>query len=511
MTQIKNLSNNAFAVRSRRLQQQRSGSGVSRGADPGIWHDRTGFFASDAGATVLETLPDQGGGSRGEARLSGLAGGMRGESMGCSRHARLVAWLGALSASFLLFACEEQNTYVAPPAPKVTVAKPLVTDVTEYLEFTGTTSAYARVEVPARVPGVLLRVHFEPGTPVNQGDLLFTIDPVEYEALVKAAEAELARAEAREVETAKTLERSETLLKRGNISKAKVDEARADFLAAKAEVLVRKANLTRDQINLGYTQVTAPITGRVGRNLVDVGNLVGRGEATILTDITTFNPMYVYFDVNERDLLRVMSMSRKRGADEEGRAGKRETRSLELGLATETGYPHLGVTDFAESRVDPNTGTLRVRGVFENPGEQPMLLPGLFARLRLPIATRPDLPLVTERAVGFDQSGQYLLVVNADNVVEKRNVTLGQVVDGLRVVEQGLEADERVVVVGLQRAREGLEVDPEEIDMESLSAPAIEAAIQAKREPEPEESAPAEDAGAEATDDAETAAGTATE
>ena len=434
--------------------------------------------------------------------------------MGCVRRARVAA-IGVVLASFLLFACEEQNTYVAPPAPKVTVAKPLVTDVTEYLEFTGTTSAYARVEVPARVPGVLLRVHFEPGTPVNQGDLLFTIDPVEYEALVKAAEAELARAEAREVETAKTLERSETLLKRGNISKAKVDESRADFLAAKAEVLVRKANLTRDQINLGYTQVTAPITGRVGRNLVDVGNLVGRGEATILTDITTFNPMYVFFDVNERDLLRVMSMSRKRGADEKGRAGKEasgDETPLELGLANETGFPHLGITDFAESQVDPDTGTLRVRGVFENPGEQPMLLPGLFARLRLPIATRPDMPLVTERAVGFDQSGQYLLVVNDKNVVEKRNVALGQTVDGLRVVESGLEPDERVVVVGLQRARDGLEVEPEEIDMESLSAPAIEAAIQAKRDPEPPvESVPAEDmdVGAGAAD--ETAAGAATE
>ncbi|MDJ0611580.1 MAG: efflux RND transporter periplasmic adaptor subunit [Kiloniellales bacterium] len=432
--------------------------------------------------------------------------------MGCVRRARLGA-LGVATASFLLFACEEQNTYVAPPAPAVTVAKPLVTEVTEYLEFTGTTSAYARVEVPARVPGVLQRVHFEPGTPVNQGDLLFTIDPVEYEALVKAAEAELARAEARQVETAKTLERSERLLKRGNISQAKVDEARADFLAAKAEVLVRKANLTRDQINLGYTQVTAPISGRVGRNLIDVGNLVGRGEATILTDITTFNPMYVFFDINERDLLRVMAMSRSTDADE-GRAGKREATPLELGLATESGYPHIGQTDFAESQVDPNTGTLRVRGVFENPGKQPILLPGLFARIRLPIATRPDMPLVTERAVGFDQSGQYLLVVNDENVVEKRNVTLGQLVDGLRVVEEGIEADERVVVVGLQRAREGLEVEPEVIDMKSLSAPAIEAAIQANREPEPPKESAQEvdaEAGAESADDAETAAGAATD
>jgi RND family efflux transporter MFP subunit len=389
------------------------------------------------------------------------------------------AFLGfaPLAAALLLSACEEENTYVPPPPPKVTVAKPLIKEVTEYLEFTGTTAAYASVEVSARVPGVLTRVHFEPGVPVNEGDLLFTIDPVEYEAQVMAAEAELAQAEARRSETAKALKRAETLAKKGNVSQAKLDEAQADFLSAKAEVLVRQANLRVAQINLGYTEVRAPITGRVGRNLVDVGNLVGQSEATVLTDITTYDPMHVYFEVNERDLLRVMSMNRETTAGE-GPAGKRSSAPLELGLANEEGYPHKGKTDFAESQLEPATGTLRVRGVLDNPGEQPILFPGLFARIRVPIAKHADMPLVTERALGFDQSGRFLLAVTPENLVEKRQVTLGTLQDGFYVVESGIGADDRIIVTGLQRAREGVEVRAEEVDMATLSASVLEKAAQ---------------------------------
>jgi hypothetical protein len=176
-----------------------------------------------------------------------------------------------------------------------------------------------------------------------------------------------------------------------------------------------------------------------------------------------------------------MSMNRKQDVDE-GRAGKRPPSPLELGLANETGYPHSGITDFSSSQVDPDTGTLRVRGIFDNPGQLPLLLPGLFARIRAPIAKRPDIPLVTERAIGFDQSGQYVLVVSAEKVVEKRSVTLGPTVDGLRVVESGVEAGELVVVNGLQRAREGVEVAAEEVDMATLTASAIEGAIDVDEE-----------------------------
>lgn len=390
---------------------------------------------------------------------------------------RALILLGALGAPVLLLACEEENTYVAPPPPKVTVATPVIQDVTEYLESTGTLVAYAQTEVRARVPGILESMHFEPGTPVSQGDLLFIIDPEEYDAQVKAAEAELEKAKARRTETARTLERAQTLFERGNVSEAKLDEARADTLSARAEVLVRQANLTRAQINLGYTEVTAPINGRVGRNLVDVGNLVGEGEATILTDITTYDPIYVYFEVNERDLLEVAEKQKQaKEAEDDGQAGKRNPLPLELGLANEEGYPRVGLTDFAESEVDADTGTLRVRGVFDNPGRRPDLYPGLFARVRIPYDKSPDMPLVTERAIGFDQSGQYVLVVAAENTVEKRNVSLGRIVDGLRVITSGVAADDLVVVNGLQRAREGAVVEVEQTDMASLTASAIEEA-----------------------------------
>lgn len=415
---------------------------------------------------------------------------------------RILALMGALSVPLFLLACEEENTYVPPPPPKVTVAQPLIQDITEYLELTGTVEAYAQAEVRARVPGVLESMHFESGTPVNEGDLLFTINPEEYEAHVEAAEAELAQAEARQTETAKTLKRAQTLFEKGNVSQAKLDEAQADFLSAKAGVLVRHADLTRAEINLGYTEVKAPITGRVGRNLVDVGNLVGESEATILTDITTYDPIYVYFEVNERDLLQVMSKNRKEPADSKP-AGKKGSLPLELGLANEEGYPRVGITDYADSQVDPDTGTLRVRGVLDNPGQKPDLMPGLFARVRIPFDKSPDMPLVTERAIGFDQSGQYILVVNAENAVEKRNVSLGRILDGLRVITSGVEAGDLVVVNGLQRAREGAEVEAEQIDMATLTASAIEEAADAGEEVQDKATAPSDDLTLSGTPDAD--------
>jgi len=184
--------------------------------------------------------------------------------------------------------------------------------------------------------------------------------------------------------------------------------------------------------------------------------------------------MYVYFDVNERDLLRYMARSRQ-VAQDDSPAGQREAMPIEVGLANEDGFPHRGITDFADSQVDPDTGTIRVRGVVPNPGREPVFLPGLFVRIRLPFETRPDIPLVTERAIGFDQGGQYVMVANAENVVERRGVTLGTLLDGLRVITSGVGPDDRVVVKGLQRAREGIAVQTEEIDMARLTASAIEA------------------------------------
>ncbi|MEM7224929.1 MAG: efflux RND transporter periplasmic adaptor subunit [Pseudomonadota bacterium] len=385
-----------------------------------------------------------------------------------------------------LIGCEEQNTYVEPPPPKVTIAQPLVQDVVDYVEFTGTTVASAQVEVPARVSGILQSVHFEPGTEVTEGELLMEIDPDVYEADVQVAKAELASAEARLSESKKTLERAETLAKKGNVSQAKLDEAEADSRAAAADVLVRQAKLRQAEINLEYTHVTAPISGRVGRNLVDPGNLVGDGEATILTEVTDYDPMFIYFNLNERDLLRIMDMYRARleakGIDPNKDPAADADLILEAGLANEEGFPHEGVMDFAESGVDAETGTLQLRGRFKNTGRPPKLLPGLFVRIRMPINERSDLPLVSERAIGSDQSGLYLLVVDGDNKVDKRNIEIGQRIDALTVVEKGLEGGEWVIVNGLQRARPGGPVDPEKVEMASFRISATQEA--AKSQPE---------------------------
>ena len=389
---------------------------------------------------------------------------------------RLGSCFAAVALVSLIAACEDANTYVEPPPPKVTVAQPTVKDVTDYLEFTGNVAAAARVEVRARVPGTLLSREFVPGTTVDKGQLLFTVDPQEYRANMQAAEAELARAEARKGQADKTLLRARELIGRGNVSEAKLDEAEADAQAAAAEVLVRRAALRQAEIDLGYTEIKAPIRGRVGRSEVDVGNLVGIAEATVLTEVTAYDPMYVYFNLNELDPLPVMKLYRDRvkasGHDPKEDPTEEVGLELQLGLADEVGYPHEGVLDFAESGLDSGTGTLQLRGVFRNTEVPPVLVPGLFARVRMPIGERDDVPLVSERAIGTGQQGSFVLVVNADNVVETRVVKLGRRIDGMRVIEDGLSAGEWVVVNGLQRARPGREVQADKAPMASAAVSA---------------------------------------
>jgi RND family efflux transporter MFP subunit len=379
-------------------------------------------------------------------------------------------------------ACEQQNTYVEPPPPKVTVANPLQQEVIDYLEFTGTTHAFEEVEVRARVAGFLQSMDFTPGTRVEKDDLLFVIDPREYEAELNATKAELSSAEAQVKRAKIEFERAQRLFKQKAGAETDVVKWRGERDVARAAVLRATAKVEKAMLDLSYTQVTAPITGRVSRNLVDLGNLVGEGEPTLLTTIIRNDPMYAYFNVNERDLLKVMAMNRKeiekKGLDPAKDSQAKADMAVFLGLANEAGYPHQGIVDFAESGVDPGTGTLQLRGVFPNPGPAPVLIPGLFTRLRMPVDTREKALLVTERAIGSDQSGRYLLAVNSENVVEKKPIRMGRLVDGLRVIEEGLQPDERVVVNGIQRARPGAKVDPEQTDMKSLTASALKAAAE---------------------------------
>ena len=390
----------------------------------------------------------------------------------------LMAWMFA--------ACDQRNEYVEPPPPKVTVAKPLQKEVIDYLEFTGTTRAFEEVEMRARVAGFLQRMEFTPGTKVEKGDLLFVIDPREYQAELNAAKAELGSAEAKLRRAQAEFTRAEKLFKQKAGAEKNVVKWRGERDIAKAAVARTKAKVEQARLNLSYTKVTAPITGRVSRNYVDLGNLVGEGEPTLLTKVTRNDPMYVYFNLNERDLLMVMAMYRKTVKEKDLNSDKdasiKADIPLFLGLANEEGYPHKGTLDFAESGVDTGTGTLQLRGVFPNPGPERVLVPGLFARLRMPFDKQQNALLVTERAIGADQGGRYLLVVNSENVVEKRPIRMGRLEDGLRVIKEGVQSSEWVVVNGLQRARPGAKVDPEQTDMNTLTASALEAEAEARKD-----------------------------
>jgi RND family efflux transporter MFP subunit len=397
----------------------------------------------------------------------------------------VVGLFAVFALLWFLVACDsKRNEFVEPPPPKVTVAQPVQQEVIEYLDFTGNTRAVEEVEIRARVSGFLQSMHFTPGTRVDLKDELFVIDPKEYQAEYNAAKAELTAAKAQHQRAKIEYERAKRVFDQGAGRETDVVTWQGERDVALAAIERAKAKLERANLNLSYTRVTAPISGRVSRNYVDIGNLVGEGEATLLTTIKRYDPMYVYFNLNENDLLRVMAMYRERitqkGINPDTDSDSKAEIALFMGLANEEGYPHEGIVDFAESGVDPGTGTMQVRGIFPNSETVKVLIPGLFARLRLPIGTDPNALLVTERAIGADQAGNYLLAVSSDNVVEKRSIRMGQLVDGLRVIEEGLQPGELVIVKGLQRARPGGKVDPEKIDMKTLTASAIKAAAEAK-------------------------------
>ncbi len=373
---------------------------------------------------------------------------------------RVIGLLGGL----WLCSCTEPNQYVPPPPSAVTVSQPIVQDVTDHAEFTGTTEESSRVEIRARVQGFLEEMLFTEGDDVAAGQRLYRIDARPFQAAVDRAQANVTASEARRLDAQADLDRYQQLFDEQVVSEAELQQRIAIRDAAREGVHAAQAELINARLDLSYCEITAPMAGRIGQNEVTIGNLVGAGENTLLTTIIQMDPMHVHFTLNERDLLRLRE---RRSASERGRL-RQASWEVEVGLSTEAGFPHRGVLDFADLGVDPQTGTFRVRGVFQNSDEA--LLPGLFCRVRVPVGRLEGALLVTERAIIRDQLGTSVLVVDGASRVEQRLVVLGtRQPGGLCVVLEGLSAGELVVVNGLQRARPGAVVAPEVAPMPLLA------------------------------------------
>jgi RND family efflux transporter MFP subunit len=366
-------------------------------------------------------------------------------------------------ASFGLSACE-QNSFVAPPPPKVEVAVPLQRSITRYLEATGNTAPIKNVDLVARVQGFLQSIEYKDGAFVKEGTTLFTIEPETYKLKLEQAQAAEAGTQASVKQADADFKRQTELVQRQAVSQATLDTSTAARDNAQATLQQAQVNTKIAAVNYGYTKVVAPFDGIVSAHLVSVGELVGAASPpTQLATIVALDPIYVNFNVSEQDVLRIRAEAARRGMS----ANDLRQLPVEVGLQTETGYPHKGKLDYASPTLNQSTGTLAVRGVLPNPDR--VLLPGYFVRVRVPFDEQKDALLVPDVALGTDQAGRYLLVVNAENVVEQRKVQVGQSEGGLRVIEAGLKPDDRFVTAGLLRAIPGQKVDPQ---VKKLEAPA---------------------------------------
>ncbi|NLF26010.1 MAG: efflux RND transporter periplasmic adaptor subunit [Deltaproteobacteria bacterium] len=363
------------------------------------------------------------------------------------------------SGAFLVLGCQG-STPSSPKPPEVGVVQPDTRTVKTYATLTGNLTATQTVTLKARVRGFLRSINFTDGAFVKQGDLLFVIEPETYQAQLSAAEAEVAGAQVTLAHAQRELDRVLELVKKKAVSQSDVDEWQAQRDSAAALVAKAKASADMARINLEYTQVTAPFDGRMDKHLQDVGALVGEGQAIDLAVLTRLDPIWAHANINEKDLIKIKARMRRN--HESGYHGK--TVPLFLAIEGEEGFPHEGSLDFVATAVNANTGTILVRGIFDNPaveGRMPMLVPGMYVRMRVAIDEIQDALLVPDEALGMDQGGSFLLVVNEEDTVQRRTVTIGDLQDdGSRVVLKGLTPNDWVVNQGLQRARPGLRVTP---------------------------------------------------
>ncbi|TBU97476.1 multidrug efflux RND transporter periplasmic adaptor subunit MexE [Phytopseudomonas dryadis] len=364
----------------------------------------------------------------------------------------------ALAALLVLAACDKNQdvTQQQTPAAKVSVAEVIEQPLNEWDEFTGRLEAPESVQIRPRVSGFIDQVSFAEGALVKKGDLLFQIDPRPFQAEVKRLEAQLQQARANQTRTVSEARRGERLRQSNAISTELADARSSAAQEAQAEVAGIQAELDNARLNLSFTRVTAPIDGRVSRAEVTAGNLVTASQS-LLTSVVSTDRVYAYFDADERAFLKYVELARQAGHDTRGKS------PVYLGLSSETGHPHLGQLDFLDNQVNPQTGTIRGRAVFDN--RDGRFTPGLYARLKLVGSDTYDATLIQDAAVGTDLGKKYVLVLGDDNTVVYRSVELGPKLEGLRIVRHGLAKGERIVVNGLQRAMPGSTVDPQSVPM----------------------------------------------
>ena len=373
-----------------------------------------------------------------------------------------VAALATLATSVIaLHGGQAQATAsAAPPAVPVSVATVAETDVAAWDEFSGRLEAVERVELRSRVAGAVAAVHFREGTLVNKGDLLITIDPAPYAAEVERAEAQVAAAQARLTNAQSESSRAQRLWEERAIAQRELEERGNAEREAAANLRAAQAQLQTARLSLGYTQVRAPVSGRIGKLEVTVGNLVSAGPgAPVLTQLVSVSPIYASFDSDEQVIVRALK-------DMPGGTSARqqiERIPVQMGTSASSDTPHTGRLQLIDNQVDARSGTVRVRAAFDN--KDGSLIPGQFARIRMGQARTSRAVLVSERAVGTDQDKKFVLVVGEGNKAEWREVTLGAPANGLRVVSSGLKAGERVIVNGLQRVRPGAVVQPQPVEM----------------------------------------------
>jgi RND family efflux transporter MFP subunit len=357
------------------------------------------------------------------------------------------------ASTTLIAACGENNRYAAPPPPKVAVAAPIEQQVTRYYEATGNTAAVNSVDLVARVQGFVQAISYTDGDFVKKGTSLFTIEPEPYRLKVEAAKSSVTSAQATLTQAEAEYKRQADLITKQVSTQANYDKALAQRDSSQADLQSQQANEKQAEINLGYTDVTAPFDGVVTARQVSVGELVGASTTpTTLATIVQLDPIWVNFNASERDVLRVRAVLENSGRTVADLMGS----SVEIGLQNEEGYPHVGKLDYVAPTVNASTGTLAVRATLQN--EKRVLLPGFFVRVRVPSEPRPAL-LVPDVALGSDQGGRYVLVVNKDSVVEQRKVEAGPLVGALRVIDKGLLKDDRVIVGGIMLAIPGQKVD----------------------------------------------------